>query len=136
MRPASIVNFERLYLGAIVVGLVNAYISWDHSLAVLGAQPTVQFGPTFLLATIAGGLVIQLLLWFFIARARERRCQVDISGFGLNRGDDAGACLRDDSGPGRLAADAHHCRDRAAGRCGVDAIQARCVGWFGSAGEA
>ena len=67
MRPASIVNFERLYLGAIALGVVNTFLSWDRSLALLRAQP-VQFGPGFLIATTTIGLAIQLLLWFFIAR--------------------------------------------------------------------
>jgi len=70
MRPASIVNFERIYLGVIVLGLINAYISWDHSLAVLAAQP-VPFGAGFLIATIAASVAIQLLLWFFIAHRRS-----------------------------------------------------------------
>jgi hypothetical protein len=67
MRPASIVNFERLYVGAIIVGLVNTYLSWDKSLAMLRSQP-VQVGSGFLIGTTAFGLAIQLLLWFFIAR--------------------------------------------------------------------
>jgi hypothetical protein len=68
VRPASIINFERLYLGVIVLGLVNNFLSWDRNLALLGAQPTIQFGPKFLLGTIAVGLIIQFLLWFFVAR--------------------------------------------------------------------
>ena len=68
MRPASIVNFERLYLGAIALGLINTFLSWDRSLALLRAQPVVQFGPGFLIGTAFIGLAIQLLLWFFIAR--------------------------------------------------------------------
>lgn len=68
MRPTSIVNFERLYLGAIALGVINSFLSWDRSLALLRAQPTVQFGPGFLIATATIGVAIQLLLWFFIAR--------------------------------------------------------------------
>ena len=68
MRPASIVNFERLYLAAIAIGLVNTILSWDRSVAMLASQPGMDFGPGFLVGTVVAGLIIQLLLWYFIAR--------------------------------------------------------------------
>jgi len=67
MRPQSIVMFERLYLGAILVGIVNTVIGWHQSLALLQAQP-IPLGPGFLYFTTAIGILIPLLLWYFIAR--------------------------------------------------------------------
>jgi glucan phosphoethanolaminetransferase (alkaline phosphatase superfamily) len=69
MRPASIVNFERLYLGALALGVANTILSWDQALASIRAQPnSAVLGPNFLLITAVAGVLIQLLLWYFIAR--------------------------------------------------------------------
>lgn len=67
MRPASIVNFERFYLGAIAVGLVNTFLSWDETLALV-QQPGVQLGQGFVAGAVAGSVAINLLLWYFVAR--------------------------------------------------------------------
>ena len=68
MRPASIVNFERLYLVAIAISLLTTYLVWNQTLMLVGQQPGVQLGNTFLVAVTIAGLLIQLLLWYFIAR--------------------------------------------------------------------
>ena len=68
MRPASIVNFERLYLGAILLGLVNFYLSWDESAAMLRAVPGMPAGNGLLYAAVGISLFLQLLLLYFIAR--------------------------------------------------------------------
>ncbi len=70
MRPASIVNFERFYLGALVVGLVNNFLNWSHVQSMMN-NPQVQaagLGSGFLITTMVIGLAIPLLLWYFIAR--------------------------------------------------------------------
>jgi hypothetical protein len=67
MRPTSIVNFERLYLAAVVLGLITTFLLWDESIAMVQAQPGVQLGQGFVVAVVAGGILIQLLLWYFIA---------------------------------------------------------------------
>lgn len=72
-RPVSIVWFERLYLGGVVVGVINAALSWNVALARLAANPApAQLGPSFGSTMLAGGIVlgvlISLLLWYFTAR--------------------------------------------------------------------
>jgi hypothetical protein len=69
MRPASIVNFERLYLGAIVVGIINTILSWEQAKATLAAQPnSAILGPDFLYIVAALSILVPLLLWYFIAK--------------------------------------------------------------------
>ena len=69
MRPISIVNFERCYLGAIVVGLVNSFISIPVMMRTPKvAQAAATFGPGFLYGSILFGIVVTLLLWYFAAR--------------------------------------------------------------------
>ena len=73
VRPQSIITFERLYLGAWLLGLLNTILNWNRMLAA--AQASV--GPaglgrdaagTIMLASTLLGCVITLLLWYFAAR--------------------------------------------------------------------
>jgi hypothetical protein len=73
MRPTSIVQFERFYLGALVVGLVNNALNWSRTQAMLAADPNVAaagagFGSGFMMVTIVASLAISLLLWYFVAK--------------------------------------------------------------------
>jgi hypothetical protein len=69
MRPQSILNFERLYLGALAIALVASLLTWDATLETLRAQPNGEsVGPTVLYVGIAISVIIPLLLWFFVAR--------------------------------------------------------------------
>lgn len=74
MRPASIVRFERVYGAYIVIGLIQLALSWGAANALLQTQlaqaPNLppSFGSTVLLAAYAVGVLIQLLLLYFIAR--------------------------------------------------------------------
>lgn len=68
-RPQSIVNFERFYLGAAAVGVVNSIISWSANRAALDAIPdAAAIGGTTLIFTMLFGLAITAALWYFIAR--------------------------------------------------------------------
>jgi hypothetical protein len=70
MRPTSIVQFERFYLGALGLGLVNNLLNFSQATAVLN-DPNVQaagLGTGFLVSTMVIGFAIPLLLWYFIAR--------------------------------------------------------------------
>ncbi len=74
-RPISILWFERCYLGATAVGLVNTALSWNTSLQRLAENPAAaQFGASFassmLLFGTAIAIVIALTLWYFTARKR------------------------------------------------------------------
>lgn len=72
MRPASITMFDRLFLGALALGLVNTAIAYSSTMELLEADPAVaELGlatPGFFIATTAFGYAISLLLWFLISR--------------------------------------------------------------------
>ena len=70
MRPQSIELFEKVYLGSIALGLVNTALSWGAltaSLKTVG-DGAMKMGPGVMVGSIVIGLVISLLLWFFVAR--------------------------------------------------------------------
>ena len=69
MRPESIVNFERFYLGAMGVGIINSVLTWNDAQEMVAADMAASgLGSGFLVATIGIGLAITLLLWYFVAR--------------------------------------------------------------------
>ncbi|MET3759853.1 hypothetical protein E2E30_07445 [Sphingomonas sp. AAP5] len=75
-RPNAIVLFERCYLGGVLVGLVNAALSWNASVTRLTEDPVAaQMGASFGAGTLIGGillgLLISLFLWYFTARAQS-----------------------------------------------------------------
>ena len=70
MRPQSIELFEKVYLGAIAIGLINAVLSWSQVDAML-ADPRMQaagLGTGTLVFGLIVGILLPLLLWYFIAR--------------------------------------------------------------------
>ena len=70
MRPQSIELFEKVYLGSIALGLVNTALSWGALTASLKtvSDGAMKMGPGVMVGSIVIGLVISLLLWFFVAR--------------------------------------------------------------------
>ena len=66
-RPNSIIQFERFYLAAIGVDVVNTILSWSEREERALLQPQM-FGDATLPLMTAIGFGIALLLWFFIAR--------------------------------------------------------------------
>lgn len=73
MRPNSIILFERLFLGSLVIGIINAYLSWDTTMAALAADPnTAGLGAGFTYGVLAFSFGINLLLWFLVARKASK----------------------------------------------------------------
>ncbi len=71
-RPASIVRFEQLYGLSILLGVIATALSWSQTIATPAvAQASEEIGAWYFPATIAFGIAIQLLLWFFAARRRS-----------------------------------------------------------------
>ena len=73
LRPASIVTFERCYLGAWAIGLINTIVNWQTTMAAMSANPNAAaLGPSFATTMMIGGLVIgaaiTVLLWYFVAK--------------------------------------------------------------------
>lgn len=74
-RPLSIVWFERCYLGALVVGLINSALSWNAALAAMAENPALadlgeNFGRNTLIFGTVFGVAISVLLWYFAACKR------------------------------------------------------------------
>ena len=70
MRPKSIELFEKVYLGAIVIGLVNTVVSWSQVSAMLDdpRMKAAGMGTGTLMFGVVVGILIPVLLWYFIAR--------------------------------------------------------------------
>lgn len=69
MRPVSIIQFERCYLGAIAIGVINSLLLLPATLRTMQASAAAAaFGPAVVYASLGIGLLISLLLWFFAAR--------------------------------------------------------------------
>ena len=84
MRPSSIVTFDRLYLVATGLGLVNSFMSIDRLQARIDAMPqlrAVGVGSGVLYGAIAAGAAISLLLWFAVAYKRNALAKWILVGF-------------------------------------------------------
>lgn len=72
MRPASITMFDRLFLGATALGIVNTVVSYDETMAQLKADPAVvEMGMAtagIMFGALGISVAISLLLWFLISR--------------------------------------------------------------------
>ncbi|WP_108811026.1 hypothetical protein [Sphingorhabdus sp. Alg231-15] len=69
MRPNSIIQFERFYLGALAIGLVGNVVNWSKAVELVQTDPAIgAMGTGVLIGSIVFGLAISLLLWFFAAR--------------------------------------------------------------------
>lgn len=64
-RPASIARFEQFYGAAVVVGLAGTAIAWNLPTTIAARE---KIGDSLFIGSIAIGLIIPLLLWYFIAR--------------------------------------------------------------------
>ncbi|HUQ13009.1 MAG TPA: hypothetical protein VM055_01885 [Novosphingobium sp.] len=70
MRPPSIQLFEKVFFAGFVIGLINLVLSWDQVNAMV-ADPRLQEAGVangILIFGVVMGVVIPLLLWYFIAR--------------------------------------------------------------------
>ena len=71
MRPRSIILFERIFGFTILLGIVAGIWAWVHwsSMLPLGSPPqAAAMMPVIMAGSLIGGVVINLLLLFFIAR--------------------------------------------------------------------
>jgi hypothetical protein len=75
MRPKSIVNFERVVLLGILLGIVNSVVSWDKMMAAQqaklmaqGQERMIGMLPTLTICIAAAFVAIWLLLVWLISR--------------------------------------------------------------------
>lgn len=69
MRPKSTDRFALVYGIIIIAGLVSTWLSWDAMMAQASVQQMVaRFGTAPVYASAVVGVLIQLLLWYFIVQ--------------------------------------------------------------------
>ena len=70
MRPASINLFEKLYLAAIALGIVEVVFGWSGLVAEARARlpQAREMAETVAATSAVVGILISLLLWFFVVR--------------------------------------------------------------------
>jgi hypothetical protein len=69
-KPASIVLFDRLYLGSLAIGVLNFIVGWSDISEKLARNPefaATGFGTGFMIAIFAISMAINLVIWFFIS---------------------------------------------------------------------
>ena len=69
-KPDSIIFFDRLFLGGLVLGVLNFMFAWSDTSAKLTSSPefaATGFGTGFLIASFAIGMIINLIIWYFIS---------------------------------------------------------------------
>jgi hypothetical protein len=86
-RPNSIIWFERLYLGSTLLGLINSALNWSRLTEQVASTPGAGMLPGgFLIGSMIFGIVINLLLWYFIARRGANVARIILTvlfGFGI-----------------------------------------------------
>jgi len=84
MRPVSIVWFERLYLGSLILGLLSSVLNWTTiraaTLATPGASGFIA-STTFIFLTLAFSFGISALFWYFIAKRGSKVAKWIFTGF-------------------------------------------------------
>lgn len=74
-KPDSIVLFDRLFLGSMALGILNFVFEWSKTKAALVNSPEIAaagLGTGFIIATFVGGMILNLIIWYFIsARASK-----------------------------------------------------------------
>ena len=72
MRPASIVQFERLYLAALAIALVGDVLSLSGvNAALLGNPQLAQMGAGIAIGGLVAVYAAMLALWYFAAYRRS-----------------------------------------------------------------
>lgn len=72
MRPKSIVTFEWLYLGSVLLSLVISPWTISQTEDMFRANPVLaqfdSFGRILIIVSLVVGVAIALVLWYFVAR--------------------------------------------------------------------
>ncbi|WP_422061005.1 hypothetical protein [Sphingopyxis sp.] len=74
-KPKSIQLFDRLFLGAMVVGTLNYAFRWNDTLDAFTRQPEVAklgWGAGYMLFIFVGGMLVNLAIWYFISQRASK----------------------------------------------------------------
>ncbi|HEY0594358.1 hypothetical protein [Sphingopyxis sp.] len=69
-KPDSIIWFDRLFLGSMVLGALNFIFGWNALSAKITASPefaATGFGTGFILVSAVIGMIINLVIWYFVS---------------------------------------------------------------------
>jgi hypothetical protein len=73
MRPGSVVWFERLMLGSLVIGLIQTAIAWPTIMARMTRLPTVApYAGVFMIGVIGFVTALTLTLVLLVSRRRSK----------------------------------------------------------------
>ena len=68
-RPPSIVRYEQLYLGSVILSLIVGLLTYRTRVDLIGANPQVAtLAQPIVLGATAFGLLISAVLWWYTAR--------------------------------------------------------------------
>ncbi len=68
IKPVSIARFEQFYWGSVILGLINAGLTWSDRAAMMASNPMFATMPWFMPVISGIGLIVAILLWYFIVR--------------------------------------------------------------------
>lgn len=78
MRPQSINNFSRFYLGAVAVWLINLVTGWNRAMGIMQQNPQFRAQPEMMqiVPVLMGGmsalvLFLSLLMWWLVTYKRS-----------------------------------------------------------------
>lgn len=74
-KPQSIQLFDRLFLGAMLVGTINYALRWNETLEAFTRQPEIArlgWGAGYMLFVFISGMLINLAIWYFISQRASK----------------------------------------------------------------
>ncbi|TPG07222.1 hypothetical protein [Sphingomonas oligophenolica] len=69
IKPPSIARFEQYYWGSVILGLINSVLTWSDRAAVMAVNPMFATMSWLMPVMAVIGLIIAILLWYFIVRS-------------------------------------------------------------------
>ncbi|MXO62980.1 hypothetical protein [Qipengyuania oceanensis] len=73
MRPQAIRNFDYLYLGSLVLGVISFVLNYDAIIAEVQRETAangMEMGGGLAIGSLIFGLIVSLALWFLVSRLR------------------------------------------------------------------
>lgn len=74
-KPKSIQLFDRLFLGAMLIGTANYAFRWNETVEALARLPDAAklgMGQGYMLFIFISGMLINLAIWYFISKRASK----------------------------------------------------------------